>query len=149
MCNLLKKLFVIIIIVSSYINPVSAVVIAGSSSTSQTLFESELKIRNVLNNVRKNFKNDSTLFRYLYQNYSTYQMQRIIERDTIFPKTNNLVKGYNKIYPEISTEYVLKQDKKKIDNYKEITIEYCKYNSYKFKDKSVCSKERIDSLFSE
>jgi hypothetical protein len=103
------------------------------------------KIQTVTDRLRDNFKSNAALQRYLYQDLYYFMVMRIQEKDAVFPRINNLVKGYNEEYQTISTKYVLELDEEYLQQLKRFINTHCKYNAYK--DVGVCSSGRIEEIF--
>ncbi len=94
-----------------------------------------------------NFKHSAMMRNYLYQSLYYYQMARMNEKDAIFPRVNNIDENYNKIYPTVSTEYVLEMDKNYLMRLKTFVDTHCKYHTYK--DADVCNPSTINAIFAE
>jgi hypothetical protein len=136
---MLKKIFVLII----------AIMFCGCAFAADDLTKSIAHIQQVVGRLSRNFRQDANMARFLSQDFFQYQFGRMMEKDVIFPRVNNLVKGYNKEYPQLSADYVLALDKEYMAHLRKFTDTYCKYNDKKFKDPDTCSRERMEAMFAQ
>lgn len=132
------------VILSSAVIAVDA---GAASDARKKLSASSFALRSACQNVRRGLKQEYAFLSFFNYECSYYEAKRLRTRDAIFPIVNNLVKGYNEEYPKVSTEFVLQMDKKQLDYYRTLVESYCKYNSYKMKDKTPCSAASINSYF--
>ncbi len=104
-------------------------------------------VQDVANRIRINFKTNPLVQRYLYQDLYYFQLMRLNETETVFPRVNNHVKGYNEQYNTLTTEYILKLDEAQVTRMKNFVDAYCKQNSYK--DAEPCSAQRVEAVFAK
>ncbi len=113
----------------------------------KALASSAAVLNDVCQRVRTGLKYEYYFLNYFNYECASYDNKRIRTRDALFPMVNNLEEGYTEDYPKLSTDFVLEMDKKQVDHYKLLVETFCKYNSYRMKDKTPCSAESIKSYF--
>lgn len=114
---------------------------------SQKMNDSAAKIQKVVNNIKTNFKYDTDFTRIVDFFYLRHMQTRLLVRDSIFPKlyvSND--PEYKKSYYTITTDFVVSQDSKFIDSYRDLITTFCNY-SIKYKNTPACSSNTINSLF--
>ncbi len=124
-----------------------AVDAASAVASRKALAGSAAQLRTVCQRVRTGLRYEYYFLNFFNYECSYYDAKRIRTRDAIFPIVNNVVKGYNEEYPKVSTDFVLEMDKKQLDYYRTLVVNYCKYNEYKMKEPQGCSAASIKSYF--
>ena len=143
----MKKIFCLIFSFMILSSAVMAVDAGAATDARKRLAASSAALKSACQNVRNGLRYEYSFLSFFNYECSYYDAKRLRTRDAIFPIVNNLVKGYNQEYPKISTDFVLQMDKKQLDYYRTLVDSYCRYNSYKMKDKTPCSAASINSYF--
>lgn len=147
----MKNLYLLILVFLLSLNSVFAEV---DSKAQKDAYKSMIKSNAVLHdtciNASRNFRNDNRFSNYLRNKCLLYESDRQRFIDAIFPITNNGEDWYKEQYPILKANFIIKMNKREIENQKLIISEYCKYNQYKFekKDPEACSSQRVNSIFS-
>lgn len=99
--------------------------------------------------IGRNFRQDHTFANYVRGKCMLYESDRQRLLTAVFPVTNKNNPSYNEQYPVLMSNFAIARNNDEIKSYRQIVIEYCKYNAYKFvnKDPQTCSAQRINSLF--
>ena len=99
--------------------------------------------------VAKNFKADGQMSNFIRNECVLYQVRRQKTLPLIFPMTSNNGTDYKANYKMMMSEYAIKMDKEQVENLKNLSTEYCKYNQFRYAKSDPTACTRVNSLFIE
>lgn len=103
----------------------------------------------VCNKIIYNFKKDPYFTRTINKFCMDSDESRYALKQSIYPLSNNNYEGWRDVYTSAYANFLIDFDKDQINILNKLVVNYCKYNSFRVRDKDpqACSPERIKSIF--